>query len=208
MTLFAVPANLAFDTYGELIAAINDWLDRSDLTGAAPQMIALAEARMRRKLAPIFNETTTTLTTVDGVATLPTDCGQVYRVIYDHDTLPRYSGLNVSDLDYDTSATKPYTYTLEGANLRVWPSCDVTLTVVYQMTFPNLSEANPANTFLSDHPDMYFFGAMMFAEGYVANDARAANFKALFDEALEETLTYMQSQRFTGPLAPRLRREF
>lgn len=208
MTLFSVPANLAFDTYGELIDGLNDWLNRSDLTGAAPQMIALAEARMRRKLAPVFNETTAVLAVVDGVVALPSDCGEIFRVIYDHDTLPRYSGLNVSDLDYDTSATKPYCYTIEGTNLRVWPSCDVALTVVYQQTFPALSEENPTNLFLASHPDTYFFGAMMFAEGYLANDARAANFKALFDEALDETVEYMSRQRFTGPLAPRLRREF
>ena len=52
MPVFDVPANYAFDTYDELAAAINDWLDRSDLTGTAQQMIALCEARLRRELVP------------------------------------------------------------------------------------------------------------------------------------------------------------
>lgn len=208
MTIFAVPANLAFDSYGALISALNDWMDRTDLAGVAPQMIALTEARLRRKLAPYYNETTTTLTTSGGVVDLPTDCAKVVRVIYDHDTLPRYSSLNVSDMDYDTSAVHPYAYTIEAAQIRLWPAVSASITVIYQASFPALSEAQQSNDILDQHPDVYFFGAILFAEGYVANDARAATFKGLFDEALEEAIAYLESQRYTGPLAPRLRREF
>lgn len=208
MTVFAVPANLAFDTYSALIDAISDWMNRSDLTGSAPQMIALAEARIKRKMKPFFNETTVQVATTEGLGSLPTDCGELLRVIYDHDTLPRRSILNVSDLDYDTSAVRPTSYTLEADGIRIWPACDVTLDILYRLTLPQLSEAEPSNAFLVDHPDMYFFGAMMFAEGYVANDARASLFKGLFDEALEEVATYMSAQKYAGALAPRLRREF
>jgi hypothetical protein len=208
MTIFSVPANLAFDSYSGLISAIDSWMDREDLTGVAPHMIALAEARMRRRFRAYFNETTTTLTTVSGVIALPTDCAEVVRIIYDHDTVPRYSALNVSDMDYDTSATQPFAYTIEAGGIRLWPAVDVTITVIYQQTFPALSEDVPSNTFLDQHPDMYFFGSMLFAEGYVANDNRAGMFKGLFDEALAEVDAYLQSQRWTGPLAPRLRREF
>ena len=208
MTIFAVPANLAFDSYGKLIDAISDWMNRTDLTGSAPQMIALAESRIKRKLKPFFNEATATATVTDGLGSLPSDCGELLRVIYDNDTLPRRSSLNVSDLDYDTSATRPTSYTLEADGIRLWPACDVTVDILYQVTLPQLSEENPSNSFLDQHPDMYFFGAMMFAEGYVANDPRAGLFKGLFDEALEEVSTYMSSQKYAGPLAPRLRREF
>ena len=208
MTIFAVPANLAFDSYGALISAIEDWMDRSDLSGVAPQMIALCEARLRRKLAPYYNEITATLATTGGVVSVPTDCAKVVRVIYDHDTVPRYSSLDVSDMDYDTSAVRPYAYTIEAGQIRLWPSVDVSITVIYQETFPALSEESPSNGILDQHPDVYFFGSMLFAEGYVANDARASLFKGLFDEALEEVIAYLESQRYTGPLAPRLRREF
>lgn len=208
MTIFAAGTNLAFSTYQELTAGISDWMNRSDLSGSAPQMIALTEARLRRALAPHFQEVTTTLTTVGGVVALPSDCDVLFRVIYSHDTLPRRSAFNQSDLDYNETATTPYAYTIEAGNIRLWPACDVTITVVYKQTFPALSESSPTNVILSVHPDVYFFGAMMFAEGYVSNDPRAANFKALFDEALGEVIRYIEQQRYTGPLVPRIRRQF
>lgn len=208
MTIFSVPANLAFDSYGALISAIDDWMDRTDLTGVAPQMIALTEARLRRKLAPYYNETTAALTTTGGVVDLPTDCAKLVRIIYDHDTLPHYSSLNVSDMDYDTSAVQPAAYTIEAGQIRLWPSCDVAISVLYQQTFPALSEDSPSNAILDLHPDVYLFGSLLFAEGYVANDSRASTFKGLFDEALDEVIAYLEGQRYTGPLSPRLRREF
>lgn len=208
MTIFAVPTNLAFDSYSALISAIGDWMDRSDLSGVAPQMVALCEARLRRKLAPYYNQTTATLTTASGLVALPDDCGELLRVIYDHNTLPRYSSLNVSDMDYDASAVQPYAYSIEAADIRLWPAVDASITVLYQQTFPALSENTQSNKILDQHPDLYFFGSMLFAEGFVANDARAATFKGLYDEALEEVIAYLEKQRYTGPLAPRLRREF
>lgn len=202
MTAFGVPANLAFDTYGELTAAIADWMNRSDLSGSVNGMIALAESRIRRRLDPLFNEATITLTTAaDGGGTLPSNHGTINRVIYDTATLPRWSGYSVSDIG---PGTVPLAYTLDANQIRLWPACAVDVTLFYQPDFPSLSPEAPSNELLSNHPDLYFFGAMLFAEGYVANDARAALFKDLFDEALNDTEAYMTRQKYSGPLAPRI----
>ena len=52
MTAFIINSNLAFDNYSELIAAINNWLDRDDLTAVCPQFIALAEDKIRKRIEP------------------------------------------------------------------------------------------------------------------------------------------------------------
>lgn len=210
MTIFAVPSNLAFETYTALKDAISDWMDRTDLSGSVATMIALAEARMRRQLEPLFVEKSVTITTTGGVYNLPGDFGTGERLIYTERgyTVPRYSSLNVADLDLDTSAAQPYGYTIENGQIRVWPSCDVTMDLLYRPVFEGLSDANLSNEVLSLFPDAYFFGAMLFAEGYVANDQRAGLFKGLFDEALGEVAAYYQRQKFSGPLAPRIRREW
>jgi hypothetical protein len=103
-----------------------------------------------------------------------------------------------------TGYTEPLAYTIEAGNLRLWPSGDFTVSILYQPTLPQLSEASPTNTLLDKHPDLYFFGALMFATGYLANDERAAMFKALWDEAIESAKQYFTRQRFGGPLVPRV----
>jgi hypothetical protein len=202
MPAFSVPANLAFDSYGDLVIALNDWMDRSDLTGSAQAMIALAESRMRRELEPLFSETSVSLTTVDGIAALPTDHSTIVRVIYNGQTLPQYSAMGGTLVP--TVYAQPYGYTLEANGLRLWPAGDFTVTVLYQPKLPALSEAAPTNELLSRHPDLYFFGAMMFANGYLANDERAANFAALWEGALDSAKSYFVRQKFAGPLVPRV----
>ena len=208
MPAFDIPANLAFDNYTDLITAVEDWMNRGDLSGSVQAMIALAEARMRRKLESVFGEVTDSLTTTDGTAALPSDCRTLNRVVYNYYNVPRWSGFSTAALDSADYATSPFAYTVEAGQIRLWPPVDVTLTVFYQQTLTSLSEDSPTNEILSNHPDLYFFGAMMFAEGYVANDERAGLFKQLFDEGLDEVATFLRQQRYTGQLVPKIAREW
>lgn len=201
MTAFLVPANYAFDTYDELVAALNDWLDRADLTGVAGQMIALAEARIRRALAGYFDETTAVVVCTLGDGALPADYSIARAVVHDGKVLPQYAqviGNGVPD------GSLPLAWSIEGGRFRLWPAVTANVTLLYQPSLPALTGQTPTNDILDRHPDVYFFGAMMFAEGYVANDERALTFKSLFDEALAETKDYLTRQRFGGPLVPRL----
>ena len=200
MPIISIPSNLAFDTYAGLVSALNDWLDRDDLSGNAQQMVALAEARMRRELAPLFAETTGTVTAVDGIGALPADCSAVGRVVYCNRTLPQ---LSVAAAVAIPCGSAPYGYTLEADSLRLWPAGDYTVTLLYRPDLPQLTDAAPTNELLDRHPDLYFYGAMMFAEGFLANDDRAALFKSLFDEALAQTKQFLTRQKFGGPLVPR-----
>lgn len=202
MTIFAVPENLAFDSYTDLVTAIGDWLDRTDLAGSAQTMIALAESRMRRALMPYWQEKSASRTVTAGIGAIPGDFGTLVAVRYnDERNLPQVS---VQDALTVGGGTVPYGYSIESNTLRLWPVCDCTVTIIYRPTLDQLSETNPNNDLLSAHPDLYFFGAMMFAEGYLANDNRAALFKSLFDEALADVKRYLTRQMFAGPLVPRL----
>jgi hypothetical protein len=203
MTTFTVPANLAFDSYASLSSAIADWLDRSDLSGVAPQLIALAEAKISRKLVPLLSETTVNLTAdVNGVIVLPADYGTLSVVRFGTQrALPQVTASKALEL---RANTEPFAYSLEADVLRLWPICQQTVTLIYQPKLPQLSTSQPTNFLLDTYPDVYFFGAMLFAEGYLANDNRAALFKGLFEEALEEARQFLIRQRYAGPLVPRL----
>lgn len=199
MPAFDIPGNYAFDTYDELVAAINDWMDRSDLTGSAGSMVALAEARMRRLFTPLFNEAVAVISVVDGLGILPDDYGAAIRVTYNGIGLKQasdYAGTLVFD------GSQPVAYAFEQGQLRLWPECTVSVEMLYQPTIPALSSETPSNYLLTLHPDLYFFGSMLFASGYLANDNRAASFKALWDEAIAEAKIYFTRQKFIGQLIP------
>lgn len=196
MTIFAVPTNLAFETYGELIDAINDWMDRSDLTGSAPSMIALCEARLRRELASLPFETSAGVNVTNGDAGLPTDYDFMRSVFVAGKPLDEVSpeyGRQIS------SGDQARAYSIEANRLRIWPEWTGAVTLLYQAKMSPLSDANQSNTILLEHPDVYFFGSMMFAEGYLANDSRAAMFKAMWDESLASLKRFYVRQRRDRP---------
>lgn len=189
---FSVPENLAFESYGELITVINDWMDRSDLTGSAPSMIALCEARLRRELSPLVFEESTSVTVTSGSGALPSDFDAMRAVFYDTTPLDEVAPEIGRQLP---EGSTPQAYSLEANALRIWPNWSGTVTLLYQAKLTSLSEGNPTNQVLLQHPDVYFFGAMMFAEGYLANDSRAALFKAMWDEAIESLKQFYSRQR-------------
>ena len=192
MTAFSVPANLAFDSYSELIAAINDWLDRSDLTGSAPSMIALCEARLRRELQGLDMEGTASAVISDGAGVLPVDCDFVRFVTYNGTPLDECS----PEIGRQRAAgTVPASYSLEAGGIRVWPAWSGAIDLVYQAKLTPLSDNNSSNPVLLEHPDLYFFGSMMFAEGYLANDSRLGLFKGLWDEAIGSLQRFYRRQR-------------
>jgi hypothetical protein len=200
MPAFDIPANLAFDTYDGLVSSINDWMDRSDLSGFAQQMIALSEARMRRELTPYFGEKNVAVAVTAGFAPLPTDYGTIRRVVM--------RGVPLNNIGAYTTECSPGVaqgYSVEQSSLRIWPAGDYAVTVLYQPELPQLSAANPATDLLQRQPDLYFYGALMFANGYVADDARAVLFKQLWDEAMDSAKQYFLRQKYPGPLVPRLR---
>lgn len=202
MTAFAIQANEAFDNFEELVAAINDWLDREDLEAACPQFIAMAEDEMRIALDPVFLEASTSLTTdATGYSALPADAQRVSRVIIDNRIVPAWSTFAP---DYEHQGSVARGFTLERGGLRIWPGGAYTATVLYQPLLPRLTNENPTNQLLDLFPSLYFYGAMVFAHAYLEDDERAASFRALFDNMLEKVRQYYVSQRTSGPLTPRV----
>ncbi len=130
---------------------------------------------------------------------LPADCDNIRLVEYDGGGLDQVTpthGRQFPASEYDE--TSPRAYSLEANRINVWPQTDCTLTVIYKPKLAALSEANSSNAILAQHPDVYFFGALLFAEGFVANDSRAALFKGLWDEAIAECKRFLGRQRWVN----------
>jgi hypothetical protein len=64
---------MSLSTYSDLQTQVANWLARSDLTQYIPDMITLFEAAACRRLKVRPMETTVSLATTSGVASLPSD---------------------------------------------------------------------------------------------------------------------------------------
>lgn len=178
--------------YASLVDNISEWMDRADLSGQVDNLIQLCEARLRRELNPLFAETAATVTTSAGYGALPADCDVIRLVTYDGGELQQVSPVHGRQFP---ESDAPRGFSLEAAGIRIWPSNDVTVTVLYKPKLTAITSGNTTGALLTQHPDLYLFGSLMFAEGFTQNDARAAQFEMLWTGALEEVKAFLARQR-------------
>lgn len=178
---------MAITNYSELKTTIANWLDRSDLTTVIPDFIAIAEAKMHRGNGEINGlrlrdmEQAATRDTVSGQERygLPSDFLEMRNISYVRNSLTvdlPYRAPRQMDEEYsDDNTGYPEVFSIEGDELRLRPipSGAWTLRQVYYKRLDALSDSNTSNAILTDHPDIYLYGAMSEAELYLKNDARS-----------------------------------
>ncbi len=180
---------MTIQTYSDLQAAVANWLARSDLAANIPDFITIFEAVANRRLRVRQQEIAATLNPSSGVATLPADYLAWRRVTWTGQTNRELEYVHPSYLHalYPTApAGPPRLFTIEGATLTVAPSDDSALTFDYFQKTPALSASNATNWLLAAYPDLYLFGSLAEAHGFV-KDADSLSLWAsrrneLFDE--------------------------
>ncbi len=180
---------MTIQTFSDLQAAIAGWIARADLGASIPDFIALFEAVANRRLRLRQQESAATLTPSSGVATLPADylawrrvtwTGQLPRELeYVH---PSYLHALYPSLPADI----PRLFTIEGASLTVAPRDDTALAFDYFQRIPALSNAAPSNWLLATAPDLYLFGALAEAHGFVKDAESLSLGKSRRDEQFDE----------------------
>lgn len=204
------------DNYTELKAQIASWLMRSDLEGAIPAFIALAEAEFNRRL-----RTSDMLVTADALLdaerlALPGDFLQM-RTIYLADERPKVSlefltpdALIKADNRFAAQG-RPVYYTTVGRELRTLPATEAgrPIEMVYYGRIPKLSTADPENWLLSLHPDLYLYGALMHSAPFLEDDERLQVWGTLKEQALEQAnLQAERTQYSSGSLNAQTQRVF
>jgi len=188
--------------YQELQDAVATWIDRTDLTTTIPDFISLAEARFIRKIRHWKMEKSDTLTTVGGTAAvdLPADYLEMRSLTLDVQP-SRSLELLPPAINYNgqSSTGLPSGYTIQDGKIRLHPVPDgaYDLIVGYYAFIP-LSAVNDENWLLTDYPDVYLYGSLLQAEGFVMNDKRLGVWKGALDEALGELRKDASSARWNG----------
>src|SRR5262249_27837934 len=115
-------------------------------------------------------ESAVSLTPSSGVATLPADYLAWRRVTW--------GGSFPSELEYvhpsylhalwpTLPAGIPHIFTIEGSTLTIAPTDSTALTFDYFQKIPALSNLNTSNWLLAAAPDLYLFGSLAEAHGFV-----------------------------------------
>lgn len=198
---------MALSTYTELKAAVADWLDRTDLTDQIVDFITLAEASFNRRIRqPEMIEKDAAFSIAGQYTTLPTDYLEITRIVVTSVTpVITLEYLTPEELamkkGYVTGSGRPVYFTILGqtANqLEVLPepSGTYTATIIYYKRIPALTSGT--NWLLTNHPDIYLYGALAQAEPFIKNDERMPMWIARLDKELTDLRLQGEREMHSG----------
>ena len=197
---------MAISTYNELLTAIENHLDRSDLDDRIPEFVSIAEAKIARKLRITEMETEADVTTVAGTRTaaLPTGFREVRRMYLNTSPVVLLEYMTPQDFWLRNTSTqngKPASFTVEGSNFLFGPTPDSAYTAKCLYYKGLAAVSSTAHGVFTANPDLYVYGALTAAEPYIKNDKRLPVWKSLFEEIIHELDT--QSRKHQGPMRMR-----
>ena len=197
---------MAITTYAELQTATANWLDRSDLTARIPEFIELAEANFNRVIRqPDMITKNDSFSIAGRYTTLPADTLEIVRIVLDLTPVVVLEYVTPEEISerrtYLTGTGKPIYFTTIGGSanqLEVLRSPDDTYTasIIYYTRIPALADGT--NWLLTNHPDIYLFGALVEAEPYLKNDERMPMWTSRLDKALSDLRLQGQRERHTA----------
>lgn len=190
--------------YSGLIASVVDHMKDDSLEDRVPDFIYYAEALFNRQLYPLNDETSATLELAEGegAVDLPTDFKKARSLYLTADpkrVLKQLDPDNFKDRFLNANAGPPENYCILGGELLIGPDADADydLTLKYVRGLQNLSQSNQTNWLIEAHPDLYFHGALMYAELDGWNDERGRNFAETTMEILSQ-VKFWDAQRRRG----------
>ena len=184
---------MSLTSYSGLKTAIATLLNRNDLTDYIPDWISMAEAVFNRQLSARNMLVTETITVSDVTYPLPDGFSGVQSFWLDQDTgYPvEYVTPDVFDNVTDTPGTPRY-YTISGDSFYFAPppTGDFTMRLRYKKNLTPLSDDNPTNWVLDQHPDLYLYGAAVHSAPFLNDDQRIVMWQGKHDSILEDTNRY------------------
>ena len=193
-------------TYTGLQASIADFLHRSDMTAIIPDLIVLAEARIARDSRVRRQVAITTLSTTANVqaVTLPTDFLEAENVSVIDGGINKnmeYVNLERLNVKYPEGAQTgvPAVFTFEGNSLLLGPVPDSVYSIdfYYYARWTPLA-TTPTNWLLTNHPNIYLFGALAEAADYVQSPELAQKWESKYQASVMALQKSDDESQFSG----------
>lgn len=172
-------------TYDELQVQVGDWLNRKDLAAQIPTFIQLAEARIRRDLRDRRQQVRAEAQVYGEYMTLPCDHVETIRVIADDKILRLADKFNIERFEL-LGPVSFYRHYNDQLQFMPPPDPDLGARVVieYIAEVTPCSEQNQTNWLLEQSPDVYLYGSLLAAEGYLQDDGRIPIWAEAYGEAV------------------------
>jgi len=177
---------MALANYEDLKAAVGAWsFNRTDLPAA--DLVRLGEARLNRDLRLRVMEAEAALAAAAGDVRLPLPAGFLAPIALWRSGAEGRAPLRrvLSTLAVSTAAGTPEYWTLDADAVAFERPCAAATDFVlrYLAAF-ELSEAEPENWLLANHPDAYLAAALVEAALWAADEDQAVRWQARYEAAV------------------------
>ena len=187
------------DTYANLQTSIATWMARQDLDPQIPDFIKIAEAQLNStaelRVRQMICKVKTTIS--DKEIGLPDD--------YLGMRLLRYrDGEQIKSIApallYRGSCTETLRFVELGQRLELNQTVDaLDVDLFYYGKIPALSDTNTTNWLLDLAPNVYLYGSLLAATGYLKNDSRLEMWNSQYKQDLQSIIDADRSDRWSGP---------
>ena len=203
---------MTITNYGTLKTAIADTLNRDDLTSVIPRFVAMTHAQFNRKIRSHRQIARASLTINTQIEALPDDWMETIRITMDGNPIRVLTQISVDDLTrYRTAVNDatdaPAYFAHNGTDIEVFPTPSTSYTgqITYYAKIAALSADGDTNWLLTNHPDLYLYGALVHTAPYLKDDSRLAVWAGLMVQAMGEIEEENNAARFGSPLRMRMR---
>lgn len=197
---------MALANYSDLLAAVGNWLNRSDLTARIPELITLAESEFNRLIRTPDMEATGNVAVTSGTGSLPADCLSVKTARIA--SVGKLDVISTDEFDELSAAAVPPNglprkYSQWGSSLHVLPSADATVAIRYFQKIPALTASSTTNWLMTRHPDLYLYASLVQAEAFGFNDERIGLWRSAVEQTIAQINLEGQRDKYGGLIAAR-----
>lgn len=178
---------MSIASYAELLSAVSDWADRTDIDARIPDFIGIFEDHVNSDYSLAGMETTATLTQSAGKYDLPSDLAHIRSVSFTHADQTRVlkpASSEAFDAIMPRSGSAPLAYYKAGNSLYIAPDNGTSLTLRYFAKLPALTSSNTTNWLLTAHPNAYLWGTLAEVFAYTRNEQDEANCRGRAEKIL------------------------
>jgi hypothetical protein len=207
---------MAISTYAELKQAVLDWANKPEIEQSVATFIQLAEVEFNRTVRhyKMVSRRTTTLAAGSYRISQPPDWLEAINIQATGQLGP-YALFYSAPFDLDgirqgeRAGGEPRVYGLAGLEIEVAPTPTVSTTIeqIYYAKIPSLSDTVTTNWLLTDHPDLYLFGALT-QYGAFETDPRVELWRTAYDRSVGVVNTASDTSAHSGGPLIRRRRTF